>query len=427
MRLTGLKLLLPAVAAAWIIAACSHDPAKVDAVRLSEPAPAFCGEAIKTIEDTNPGAATFVLIENGEVVCEHFRGRERPIDGVTVFSTASFSKWITALGVMRLVELGQIDLDVPVSDYLTRWKLPKGQYDNDLVTVRRLLSHTAGLTDGLGFGDYRAEESLPSLEEALDSPRASKERKAVIAVGQEPGKGFLYSGGGYLILQLVIEEVSGQTFAAFIKDAIFKPLGMGRSSFGYMGDITNTSGSFDKDGQPAPVFKYAAAGATAFSSSAQDLTRLVRALARSDAKAPISSATLARMREPQARVAGMAIWGLGTILYAQGPGGAFVFGHDGANEPAINASVRINPETGDALILLVSGHPSLATDLGSRWVEIQTGRPDIFTLMRPGAENSHCAIWRRSSLSRRTQQSTARSTSSGICSAAVRCASCACS
>jgi len=76
------------------------------------------------------------------------------------------------------------------------------------------------------------------------------------------------------------------------------------------------------------------------------------------------------------------IWGLGTILYAQTTGGEHVFGHDGANDPAINVSVRINPENGHALIVLVSGHPSLATDLGARWVLAETGKPDIFTLMR---------------------------------------------
>lgn len=377
-----IKSLLPALVAMWVTAACIHDQTSVGPIQLAESANPFCGEAIRTIEDAGPGAAAVVLIGGGEVVCEHFQGSGRPIDRDTVFSTASFSKWITALGVMRLVELGRVDLDAPVSRYLKRWKLPDGQYDNDLVTVRRLLSHTAGLTDGLGFGDYKAEEILPSLEEALENPRASNGRKAVIAVGQEPGKAFLYSGGGYLILQLMIEEVSGQPFEAFIDDAVLMPLGMERSSFQYIGDIANNSGSFDKEGKPSPQFKYAAAGATAFSSSARDLTRLVRALVAAGASAPISGASLARMRAPEAKVAGLPIWGLGTILYAQAPGGHYVFGHDGANDPAINVSVRINPENGDALIVLVSGHPSLATDIGARWVLAETGKPDILTLMR---------------------------------------------
>lgn len=382
MRPIPMKSLLSAILTMWVTAACVHDQTSLDPTGQADPVDPFCGEAIRTIEDAGPGAAALVLIEGGEVECEHFRGSGRPIDRETVFSTASFSKWITALGVMRLVELGRVDLDAPVSRYLTRWKLPDSTYDNDLVTVRRLLSHTAGLTDGLGFGDNTAEETLPSLEESLENPRASNGRKAMIAVGQEPGKAFLYSGGGYLILQLMIEEVSGQPFETFIDDAILTPLGMERSSFRYIGDIANSSGSFDKEGAAAPQFRYAAAGATGFSSSASDLTRLVRALAGAGASAPISGAGLARMREPEAKIAGLPIWGLGTILYAQTPGGDYVYGHDGANDPAINASVRINPENGDAFIVLVSGHPSLATDLGARWVLAETGKPDIFTLMR---------------------------------------------
>jgi CubicO group peptidase (beta-lactamase class C family) len=382
MRPIRMKSFLPAVIAMWVTAACVHDQPSFSPAQQAKPVSPFCEKAIRTIDDASPGAAAFVLIGGGEVVCEHFQSGGRHIDGDTVFSTASFSKWITALGVMRLVESGRVDLDAPVSRYLTRWKLPESLYDDDLVTVRRLLSHTAGLTDGLGFGDYRADEILPSLEESLENPRASNGRKAVIAVGQEPGKTFLYSGGGYLILQLMIEEVSGQRFEIFIDDAILKPLGMVRSSFKYIGDIANTSGSFDKEGKPAPQFKYAAAGATAFSSSARDLTRLVRALVVAGASAPISGASLARMREPEAKVAGLPIWGLGTILYAQTRGGDHVFGHDGANDPAINVSVRFNPENGDAPIVLVSGHPSLATDLGAEWVLAETGKPDIFTLMR---------------------------------------------
>lgn len=65
------------------------------------------------------------------------------------------------------------------------------------------------------------------------------------------------------------------------------------------------------------------------------------------------------------------------MLYAPNSDGNFVFGHDGANEPAINSTARINPATGDAIIILETGHPSLATRLGSQWVFWQTGYPDF--------------------------------------------------
>ena len=89
---------------------------------------------------------------------------------------------------------------------------------------------------------------------------------------------------------------------------------------------------------------------------------------------------LRSMREPHGFLLGSGIWGLGTILYVKASHGDFVFGHDGANDPAINSSVRINPATSDGIVMLVSGHPTLASDIGSEWVLWQTGYPDTHFL-----------------------------------------------
>lgn len=340
---------------------------------------AFVQETQKTIDASNPGNTSFILIEGGDVVGEYFAKSERSIDANTVFPTSSFSKWITALGVMALVDDGRVNLDDPVTSYLTRWRLPEGEYDNDAVTVRRLLSHMSGLTDGLGFGDYRGDETLPTIEQSLANPRASSDRKVVIAVGAEPGAAFNYSGGGYLMLQLLIEEVSGKEYQRFIQDALLTPLNMDRSSFAFIGDIEGATHSYTFAGEIAPQFNYAAAGATGFSTSAADLVRLVAAVTNADQAIGISASSLKSMREPEAFVFGSPIWGLGEILYAPTQNGDFVFGHDGANEPAINVSVRINPDSRDAFIMLVNGHPSLASDIGGEWVLWQTGKPDILS------------------------------------------------
>jgi hypothetical protein len=74
---------------------------------------------------------------------------------------------------------------------------------------------------------------------------------------------------------------------------------------------------------------------------------------------------------------GMGVWGLGTILSAPTQKGDYVFGHDGVNEPALNSTVRMNPDTADAMVMLVSGHPTLASNIGSEWVLWQTGVPDF--------------------------------------------------
>ena len=336
--------------------------------------------AANELRSGNRGTAALVLIENGEVVNRYFGGPV-DVDEQTLFPTASFSKWITAFTVMSLVEEERLDLDAPVSDYLSRWELPESSFSLDDVTARRLLSHTAGLTDELGFGDYRADEAIPSLEESLRNPRASRGPGIEIAVGREPGE-FLYSGGGYLILQLLVEEISGSPFTDHVSQSILEPIGMSRSTYEYLGDLRNVSPSYNVDGTLAPTYRYASAAATGFASSAADLTSLVSAVLSNSEQAALSSATLVTMRGSEAFMLGTAIWGLGTILYAPTPGGDFVFGHDGGNDPAINATVRINPETSDGIIALVSGHPSLASNIASEWVLWQTGYPDFLSTAR---------------------------------------------
>lgn len=344
----------------------------------------FYNWAVSELGDKNLGNSALVLMEDGEVARQYFGGAPEGVnEGVnedTLFPTASFSKWVTAISVMALVESGTLDLDAPVSDYLTRWQLPDTEFNNDEVTVRRLLSHTAGLTDGLGFGDYGADEEVPTVVEELRNPRASSDSDVVVAVGNKPGAEFLYSGGGYLILQLLVEEVTDAAFAAHVEGSVLGPVGMSRSTYAFLGDLENASLSYDIDGSVAPTFQYASTAATGFASSAADLSNLVKAIVAGDPDVLPGAQTIESMREPHGFLMGAGIWGLGTILYAPTPEGDYVFGHDGGNDPAINSTVRINPDTSDAIVLLVSGHPSLASNIGSEWVLWQTGYPDFLSM-----------------------------------------------
>lgn len=326
----------------------------------------------------NPGNSALALIENGRITHRYFSSSADEIDTDTVFSTASMSKWFAAYGVMKLVEDGRIDLDTPVSEYLTRWQIPSGEFNSSLVHVRGLLSHTAGFADALGFGDYQADEVLPELEESLTNPRASSGRETSIEVSYTPGSEWRYSGGGYLILELLVEEVTGQTFEDYMQETVFSPLGMDRSGYDYIDSYENNAGSYDRLGERAATYKYASNAATAFVASTADLLKFVLAqIPVAQNPGPLSRNTITDMRQPNARTSGFDIWGLGTILYAPTESGDFVFGHDGANDPAINTTARINPDTNDAIVVLVTGHPTLATNIGSEWVLWQTGYPDI--------------------------------------------------
>lgn len=342
---------------------------------------AFMQAAIPLVNAGNRANTAVILIEKGAISAEYYSAGADAINQGTVFATASLSKWITAHAVMKLVEQGRLDLDRPVESYLTRWHLPAGAFSSREVTARRLLSHTAGLTDGLGFGDYRLDEPLPTLEETLAAPRASAGRMpTAITVGVAPGTQFQYSGGGYLVLELLVEELAREPFAAFVTREVLQPLGMERSGYADLSATTNAAKSYDAEGRPAPIYRYASNAATGFTTSASDLVRLVRAHLGTAEGSPLSRKTLESMRTAEARSLGADIWGLGTVLYAPTKDGGVVFGHDGINEPAISATVRINPDSADAIIVLATGSRTLASQLGAQWVLWQTGVPDAFTI-----------------------------------------------
>jgi CubicO group peptidase (beta-lactamase class C family) len=348
---------------------------------------AFAGAARHLIDTRNSGNVAFCLIEGGAARDPYFVSIGEAVGPDTLFQVASLSKWLTAWSVMTLVESGAVDLDAPVQRYLTRWHLPDGEFDNDQVTVRRLLSHTAGLTDGLGFAGYAPGVELPTLEAALNHPNASAGHSGVIRVGAEPGAGWKYSGGGYLILQLLVEEVTQEPFEGYMQRAIFGPLGMRRSAFTVDASTPDIATFYDVDGTPAIHYQFRAKAAASLYTSVTDLTRFVQAHFTGPQGEPagrgvLRPETLVQMRQPQphADTYGADIWGLGVMLFAPVGQSDFVIGHDGSNDPAINTSARLNPTNGDGIIVLETGDPSLASTLAGEWVFWQTGTPDFIML-----------------------------------------------
>ena len=94
-------------------------------------------------------------------------GGSQPIDEHTLFQACSVSKPITALAVMRLVQEGRLNLDEDVNEYLLSWKVPANNAWQPKVTLRQLLSHTAGTTVH-GFPGYRRDRQVPGLRQVLD-------------------------------------------------------------------------------------------------------------------------------------------------------------------------------------------------------------------------------------------------------------------
>jgi len=331
----------------------------------------------------NFAMATF---KNGNLEYEKFHSAGKPVNRNTVFQVASLSKWISAFGIMKLVEDGKLDLDAPVSKYLTRWQLPPSEFNNEAVTVRRLLSHTAGLTDGLGYSGFETGTPVQSIEQSLTKASDADEGSSgAVYVGIEPGHEFKYSGGGYTLLQLLVEEVSGQSFASFMKEAIFDPLGMIHSTYVWDDRSTYLLAEFyNSDGTKSKHYRYAALAATSLYTSLSDLELFFQAHVEGKknkkliGRSVLRPATIRMMREPHGQVMGIDIWGLGTVLYATTDSNDFIIGHDGKSTPPINTAIRLNPETGDGIIILETGNPIIATKLASEWVFWKTGKVDTF-------------------------------------------------
>jgi CubicO group peptidase (beta-lactamase class C family) len=147
----------------------------------------------------------------------------------TLFGAASVSKPVTALGVLKLVDEGRIDLDANVNQYLKRWKIPENQFTaQKQVTIRELLNHTSGI--GTHNGEiYDPSMPLPTLLQLLDGEKPAK--TPAVRVEDIPGTKFAYSNGGYLVLYLLIEDVTGESFAQYMKRNVFDPIGMRNSTF----------------------------------------------------------------------------------------------------------------------------------------------------------------------------------------------------
>lgn len=301
-----------------------------------------------------PGLAV-ARLEAGEPVLLRGLGvmgtdSRRPITPDTMFQAASLSKPVTAWGVMSLVEAGLVDLDASVQHYLTRWRLPSLESEAQGVTVRRLLSHTAGISVP-GYRGLPASRSLPGLEDALSGKAGS----AAVRLTQPPGKGFCYSGGGYGLLQLLVEEVTGQSFARFMRATVLEPLGMVRSAFGGIPVPEDIATPHDWKGNPIDLLQYPIAAAAGLISTAADLARFVAAGVRGPDKAPAGRGVLTRgtvrlLLSPQPEAADEWALGYATQVLANG---IRIHYHTGSN-PGFTAAIAAAAEPGEGLVVLTN-------------------------------------------------------------------------
>lgn len=195
-----------------------------------EPTPTFnVNERLKQLGI--PGIS-LAFVNNGKVEWARAYGmadiaNNKPMTPETMLLAGSISKPIAALRAHQMVESGQLSLDANVNDYLTSWKLPDNEFTaKEKVTLRRILNHTAGLTVW-GFPGYDKGDKIPTVPEVLDG----KGNTDSVRVYKEPGRSWMYSGGGYTIMQLMITDVEGLSFPETMQKNVLDRMGMEKSTF----------------------------------------------------------------------------------------------------------------------------------------------------------------------------------------------------
>ena len=278
----------------------------------------------------------------------------------TLFQAASISKPVAALAALRLVEMGFLNLDSNVNNYLQTWHLPENEFtENHPVTLRHLLTHTGGLTVH-GFPGYERSADQPTLVQVLDG--SGPANTIAIRADTIPGELWRYSGGGYTVMQQMLIDITGRSFPEIMRELVLEPAGMTESTYE----------------QPLPPARYGQA-ATAYTTSGEpvtedwhvypemaaaglwttptDLARLAIVIQRTlDGESdPILSQAMAEAMLEK----GLGDWGLGFRI--RGQEGSLSFDHGGSNagfqsaffalaRTGQGAAVMTNSDTGGEIL-----------------------------------------------------------------------------
>lgn len=313
------------------------------------------------------------VIHGGETVCAGGFGladlaREKPVTPRTVFRIGSIGKTMTAMGLMRLWERGGFRLDDPVNEYLRSYRIEQRDTAAPPVTFRHLLTHTSGL------GGLRGPTDLfrPVLGLGVKPHRPVPELVEYYAGGLRPkvypGTRWAYSNHAFATLGQLVEDLSGQPFAEYMKENVFEPLGM--SSTGYLlsedaRDRLAEGYALARGGlEPVEYLEIVVKGAGSVFSNVEDMNRYVRALLGGGANRHgrvLGAETLALMMEPHYRLSErLPAMGLAFLLYRLN--GHEIAGHDGG-WPGFVSSMLLCPEEELGIVVLANSSSHVAHEV----------------------------------------------------------------
>lgn len=285
-----------------------------------------------------------------------------PVKADTLFQAASISKPVAAFGALTLVQAGRLSLQEPVNAQLKSWRIPENSWtQQSAVTLAHLLSHTGGTTVH-GFGGYASDAAMPEVLAVLDG--VAPANSAAVRVDQRPGQAFRYSGGGYMVAQLLMSEAGGMPFAELMQQRVLRPLGMADSSFAQPlppVQLARAAAGVLPDGRAVAGKRhhYPELAAAGLWTTSQDLARFALGVQQAlGGRSKLVSASLARDMLTERAGSG---YGLGFGL-PQIDGEAY-FAHGGWNE-GFCASLMASQHAGQGVAIMINANqPALMYEL----------------------------------------------------------------
>jgi CubicO group peptidase (beta-lactamase class C family) len=327
----------------------------------------------------------------------------------TPFQAGSISKPVFALAVMRLVQEGILDLDANVNTYLTSCQIPENEGWKPRITLRQLLSHTAGTTVH-GFKGYPAHGPWPTAPQTLQGETPANNPPVVVDI--LPGLQSRYSGGGTTVAQQAVIDVVKNPFPSLMRDLVLDPLRMADSTFeqplpASMAARAAAAHPWSGEQVPGGWHVYPEMAAAGLWTTAGDLARLgadlMRALRGEKSALGLTQETVSSMLAPQlpGQEVGQPYYGLG--WRCAGKGNDFQFGHQGWTEGFI-AEIRFFPARGTGAVVMINsnqGWPLLAEILNAIGREYAWPPPQDFPAAIEGAIIEACAGTYRSQSGKR--------------------------
>jgi CubicO group peptidase (beta-lactamase class C family) len=303
------------------------------------------------------------------------------VNAETMFQAGSISKPLAAMAALKLAQQGKLSLDADVNTLLTSWKLPGDPVTGGKpITLRELLTHTAGITVH-GFPGYASNEPVPTLVQVLNGEKPAN--TAPIRSEAAPGVAWKYSGGGFTIMQQAVIDVTKEPFPKLLHDTVLKPIGMTRSTYEQPlpnALRANAATPYRGDGKPIEggAHTYPEMAAAGLWTTPTDLARYAIEVEQSlEGKA---NHVLSVEMTKQMVTPGIGKWGLG--LQIGGADANPYFAHGGANEGFRNTFAAYEKGGEGAVVMTNGDNGGVLGDEVMHSIAAEYGWPDWHPTVR---------------------------------------------